>query len=720
MLLCALGSFAGPGHCQELPRRLELTRKTAIAMAAQKNLDLGVQALNTQLAETGLARTRGYYDPLFSASTNTGETSFPGETFQTRSTVGSVRLTQYLPTGGSISASSQSGYTTAESDNPAINTRDWQSSLGITVSQPLLKNFGRETTELGISLAENNLEESLQRFRFYLTDTVFSVITAYNRLFVLRGIRDSRRAALASAQQLLDRITSRRVPAPHQGIEVANAEYALSQRRKDLVDAERDVRDQEARLRYLIGMRGDTHLIPLDPPNREEPRETQNEAIEIALANRADLQQLHTSLESNRLQERVSKHQLLPNLSVTASSGLSGVAGDVGNSYSQISEGEGFWWSAGLTFNLPLGNTTAENNYRQNRIRTEQLKKQVVAATWKIQDAIEADMRALISARLQMKVADRSLESARKRLEEYNKSTLKGGRTVQDLIDAEADWFAARNSQLNAQEFFAYSVKQLWRDMGVLLDRENIHIDVAHPAELTGESRPVLAESAPSKGPMEKEQAAPSPKEKEVSLHPVAPVPEPSKIKKPPAPTPGQKAPAAPPPSPMEPTVPAPETAAPAQAAAHYTLRIGDFVVRSAMTEAMAEIRKAGLEPIISAGPRKKEPMIRLLAGAFDNLQAARKTQNALDAAGADAFILKSGSGYHVYAGSYFQREGALREQKRLRATGIETTMAPASVKVPTYELTAGDFLRPGKALEAARALKKRGLDAIIQQTSPK
>jgi outer membrane protein TolC len=93
-------------------------------------------------------------------------------------------------------------------------------------------------------------------------------------------------------------------------------------------------------------------------------------------------------------------------------------------------------------------------------------------------------MRALISARIQMQMADKALQLSELRLSEYQKNNLAGTSTIQDVINAENDLTSARNTQTDAIESFANGVAKLWRDMGVLLDRQGVHIDKAQPKKL--------------------------------------------------------------------------------------------------------------------------------------------------------------------------------------------------------------------------------------------
>jgi len=474
--------MAGKGRCFDFPKNVEkvdLSREVAIKMAVLYNIDMRVESLNSKMAEIDVARSRGIYDTILSVSSTGGMTYTPGSPFfLSKNSTSSIGLTQYLPTGGSITASTQTGYTNAEVGlDVGTITSEWQSSAGVTISHPLLKNAGRETMELSITLAANAFQDSMERLQSVNTETVAAVISTYNHLYALRQNLESRAAAMQSAQNLLDEVKNRKKPGALQKLEIANTEFAITQRRKDLIDAERNVRDQEAALRYLIGLESKLRINPLTAPSREEPKESEEQAVKNALELRFDLRQLMLTLKSSQLQERVSRHQKLPDLSLTASAGFSGTNANIGKSFSQIGEHPAQFWSAGLQFTAPLGNTAADSDYRKSRIRTEQVQTQIKSLSWKIRNDVESDMRALISARIQIQTADGSLKYAEQRLEEYRKNSRLGTSTVQDVLNAENDLTNARNAQMDALETFSNAVTKLWKDSGVLLDRHGVHFE---------------------------------------------------------------------------------------------------------------------------------------------------------------------------------------------------------------------------------------------------
>jgi outer membrane protein len=699
-LLMLFSLLTTDGFCQSDTPLVKLSRQQAIAMAISHNIDLRVRALDSSLSETNIQASKSIYNPFLTGTLDYSRTSAAGENYGTETTSTYVGLSQRLSTGATVTLSTQTGPTSAVSD-PLYDYTDWSTSVGINVYQPLLKNAGKQATELGITLDKQAYAASVEAFRGEVIDTVFAVISDYNRLYVLRQLLESREAAVQSAQQLQEEIKTRPNPGDNPDVELANTAYALSQRQTEMIEAERQVSSKEASLRYLIGMEQTAHILPLDPPSRIEPIETEQEAIALAIDQHPDLKELRIQLESNQISESVSKRNLLPDLAVTANAGYRGYAqdGGFGDTLSQIGSGKGDYWSAGLRLNFPLGNDLAKSNYRRNALRSEQLKNQLAAAEWKIRDTIQEDNRSLLSARLQVRATAKSKQLAEQRVAQYQKNRRRGAASVKDLLDAENDLIYARNLELNAIENFSYLVTRLWKDIGVLLERQNIRIDNGSPEQVTsgGSDLPLVPtgktteEPEPDQNSTAQEAASAS---KPVTVKPVAAIPV------------------------------AAEPASTGKTAnlkrSTFTLELGEFF-SSELPEAKKKIARTGLVPVVLEGPGKARDVIRLHIGEYQTLAAAQEALKQLKDTHSGGFILKhEARRYDAYAGSFFTRKDAETEQRRLAARGIQLTLRDVSVVLPNFILTAGSFPTREAALAKLKQLKEQGLDGeVLQNQTP-
>jgi outer membrane protein TolC len=477
------GSSATTGDRPVGEAKGNLSLADAVALALRRNVDLRVESLNSSLSREDVKRSRAIYDPFLTANGSGGGTTLADRSGMNRSGNASVGVTQLLSSGASVNASTRTGFVTGFEHQPGTPLYDYSSSVNVFVTQPVLKNAGRRITEVNIVLAKSALQDSLDRYRLFAADTVLSVITSYNRLYALRETLAYRKTSLDAAQKLLE---TTRANTRAAAIDVTNADFGVAQRLRDVVDAERTARDQEAGLRYLIGMTTPEEIVPTDPPTREEPQASTEQAVKTALDLRPDLRQLRSALASNELLTWAAKDQTLPDVSLFVGAGRDGSNGTLGDNLAQMRGGQGFW-SAGVNFSMPLGNTAAESDYRKGKIRTVQAKSQIQALSWRIRNDVESDMRALISARLQIQVAGRALEQATGRLEEYRRSNQAGTATTQNVLDAEADLSAARSSRVDALEAYAAAVTRLWRDTGELLDHMGVKIDTLHPENWKGE-----------------------------------------------------------------------------------------------------------------------------------------------------------------------------------------------------------------------------------------
>lgn len=705
-LLLLFSLLTADGFCQSGTPQVKLSRQQAIAMAISHNIDLRVRALDSSLSETNIQASKSIYNPYLTGTLDYSRTSAAGETYGTETTSTYVGLSQRLSTGATVTLSTQTGPTSSINDPDSLWT-DWSTSVGINVYQPLLKNAGKQATEIGITLGKHAYTASVEAFRGEVIDTVFAVISDYNRLYVLRQLLESREAAVQSAQQLQEEIKTRPNPGDNPDVELANTAYALSQRQTEMIEAERQVSSKEASLRYLIGMEQKAHILPLDPPSRIEPIETEEEAIALAIDQHPDLKELRIQLESNQISEAVSKRNLLPDLAVTASAGYRGYAYDDGSfsdTLSQIGAGKGDYWSAGLRLNFPLGNDLAKSNYRRNALRSEQLKNQLAAAEWNIRDTIQEDNRSLLSARLQVRATAKSKQLAEQRVAQYQKNRRRGAASVKDLLDAENDLIYARNLELNAIENFSYQVTRLWKDIGVLLERQNIRIDNGSPEQVTsGEGNAPLVpvsktankpETAPS-GIAQKAASASKP----VTVKPVA----------------------------VKPVTVKPVAAEPASTGkkanrrqSTFTLELGEFF-SSELPAAKTAIARTGLVPVVLEGPGKARDVIRLHIGEYQTLAAAQEALKQLKGTHSGGFILKhEARRYDAYAGSFFTRKDAETEQRRLAARGIQLSLREVSVVLPNFILTAGSFPTREAALAKLKQLRQQGLDGeVLQNQTP-
>ena len=255
MVMLVLG-FGAVTELQAEPVRL--TMADAVKMAVEKNLDLRVELYNPAQQEAEYQKNRGIYNPTLNLQANYNDTtsysvSQPSGKYWNRNTQLNANISQLLPSGGTAALGFNNSYLSSDAASASSGLSSyWQSSLGLTLNQPLLKNFGREPTELTIATARLTKDASLEKLSTKLISVVAQVRTEYYKLYSLREELTVRKASLELARRVLSETQARVKAGVMPAMEILNAEFGVASREKELIDAERAVQDQVDLLVQLL------------------------------------------------------------------------------------------------------------------------------------------------------------------------------------------------------------------------------------------------------------------------------------------------------------------------------------------------------------------------------------------------------------------------------------------------------------------------------------
>jgi outer membrane protein TolC len=454
---------------------IPLSLNEAISMAVEKNLDVRAELYNPAQFEADINRNRAIYDPLLTLQTNYSDSTVPstttgsyGRMFQANASLG-----QLFWSGATATA----GFNNAFNSTNLIGTLSnyWESSLGVTVSQPLLKNFGRENTDININISRFSKFASLEHFNTLLLNTVTQVRNEYFKLYSLREQLQVAKTSLELARKILSDTKAQVAAGVLPAMEITNAEFGVYSREKDLIDAERAVSDEVDVLRLLLQIKEKGDIVTVDLP-RHEPYEV-NEDSELKRAmDRPDIKEQRRNLDIAELQTRVFNTRLLPDLSFSASASLVGLDHTYPRNMESLTSADNPAWSLGLTFTYPLGNNAAENDYRKSRLKTEQTAVQIRSLEESAANDVKSAIRGIISSYKQIAVSERGRAYAEERLKAYLRRKDVGLATNKDVLDVENDLVAAKNNQITAVVNYDNAITHLWQVTGELLERQGIRV----------------------------------------------------------------------------------------------------------------------------------------------------------------------------------------------------------------------------------------------------
>ena len=449
---------------------LSLSLNEAIRMAVEKNLDVRAELYNPAQFEADINRNRSIYDPLLNLQTSyTDSDSAIGPVGQ--SLMLNSSISQLFWTGGTAALSFNN--TNSNTVTPSTN---WLTGLGVSISQPLLKNVGREATEIAINVSRYSKFASLEHFNSLLLTTVAKVRTEYFKLYSLREERDVKKVSLELARKILSETQGRVKAGVLPAMEVFNAEFGVATREKELIDAELAVSNQVDVLRLLLQM--DTNggdLQTVDLPPRERYDVIESEAIQKAL-NRPDIREQKRNLELNELLTRNLSQKTRPDLSLTASAQLTGLDSAYQRNINQVLASDYPVWSIGLNFSYPLGNRAAENDYRRSRLITEQISLKLRNLEETSANEVRAAIRGIEAGYKQIEVTDRGARFAEERLRSFIRKNEVGLATNKDVLDVENDLDVSKSNQITAVVGYANALTTYWQVTGELLEREGVRV----------------------------------------------------------------------------------------------------------------------------------------------------------------------------------------------------------------------------------------------------
>jgi outer membrane protein TolC len=472
LTIAVLASLWHSASAADVPP-LKLTLHEAIKMCAEKNLDLRVEVYNPALFEADINRNKSIYDLLLLLST-----SYSDNTVTPLGSVGGSSG-EFYRLNSSISQLFWTGATATVGFNNSHTYSDpvkfWKSDLGATLTQPLLRNIGREATEVNITIARLSKFASLEHLNARLMSMVGQVRTEYFKLYSLREQLEVKKVSLELARKILGETKARVAAGVLPAMEILNAEFGAVSREKEFIDAERAVRDQVDVLRLLLQIEGQGEILTVDLPKRDQIEISEKTSIEKAMI-RPDIKEQKRNLENYELQTRVYNNKLRPDLSLVASAGAVGQDSAYSRDVEKLGTFNTPYWSLGLNFSFPLGNRAAENDYRKSRLKTEQTALQIKSLEEGAAKDVKAAIRAVTSGYKQIDVADRGRAYAEERLKAFIRKNEVGLATTKDVLDVENDLVSAKNNQITAVVGYINAITQLWIVTGELLEREDVRI----------------------------------------------------------------------------------------------------------------------------------------------------------------------------------------------------------------------------------------------------
>ncbi len=491
-----IGLLTAPAFAAAGAKSLDLTYRRAIERALAKNFQLQVETYNPKIATARTFGAEGKFDPVVGLSytydQNRRDLSALDPTFDSNEP-GANGGGRFAQTTGADASATISGLTpwgltydfgpaiTRSTDSRSLVDERFETILGGSVTQPLLRNFGTDVNLASVRTARVDQSISAWGLRQRVIDVVSDVIRVYNDLyFSIQNLAVERKSRDLARQTLHDnqRRAEIGVMSP---LDVVQAQADVADRESRVLVAERSMADNENFLKQLVTDEVSALLVTAvriaAPPFDLEAKFDESADLKRTFDLRPDYQQALLDIQKRNINVVFTRNQALPQLDLVASLGLNGLDSSIGGSVSEIRTPSNFTATIGGNFSLPIPNRAARGNLEVAKLEVarqlvalKQLEQQIYVEVDNAAGRITTTRRLIDSSRAARVFAERTLEAASARLSAGTATTFEVLQFQRDLATAEISEVAALTDYQKAIATYA-------RLTGTTFERNRIRLE---------------------------------------------------------------------------------------------------------------------------------------------------------------------------------------------------------------------------------------------------
>ncbi len=469
------------------------------------NESVQAQMLETEVNRHKERAEKGIFSPQFETSIQWVDNQRTNNTEQQAAQGGQAFFSEYnklydggieqlIPIGGTIrlGASMSSLYNNVNPNPPIFGSptnnvfyQQYQTFVGATYTQPLLKDFGFTPTLAAIRLAALDSDIAFQQYRRQLMLTLSRAESAYWNLYFaqeqLRFFDDS----VAVAQNVLDDTKQKYNAGQGSELDVLDAQSGLALRETKRNDAFQGYLDALGMLKSLTGQSpipyqgglDEAKVRAVDLPADTNAPVAYADGFWNALNSNPDFLIQQEKLKQEEVRLGVAKNQVLPELDLKAAYGYNGLGATPATSW-EVADSQNFpSWSVGLQLTVPLdGNSKGRNLEKAARMSLQEAYLNVKGAQTEIGNHLNTAIQ-------KMQAWQQSIKSY-ETVVHYNDELLKT--TLQQLkagmvdghkaLEVEADLLDARQSLANALVQYQDSVIEVELTDGYVLRKWSLEV----------------------------------------------------------------------------------------------------------------------------------------------------------------------------------------------------------------------------------------------------
>ena len=372
----------------------------------------------------------------------------------------------------------------------------YENDLTLSLTQPLLRNFGYDTNHAQIVINRLNQKVSRLEFRKAVEQNVADIEKAYWQL--VQAERDIRiqEQLIAQTEQTYDVLFNRmQQKIDVSPLQVAQTQTQLELRRSQLIQFKALARDSSDQIKGLMSdpeypVSSSVLILPADDPVEEPIDFDLQDEINTAMENRLELGEQQLKVDAAAVTVGVAKNNLLPQFDFVGSVGPQSVSGDFGPTITGLDFSH-VDFTVGFKLQMPIGNRAARAIYQRSLYQHMQTIEQYRSYIESISVDVKTAARAVQTTWEVTRSSRRSRFAAEDALTRINTREKSGEPLTPEFVqlklqiqDALAE---SRQNEAQAISNYNIALATLERAKGTILRYDNVVLQ-EDPLKLQGNS----------------------------------------------------------------------------------------------------------------------------------------------------------------------------------------------------------------------------------------
>ena len=470
-----VGLYSPVASVKKHPSSLVLSLKDAIIRTLSNNISIQVESFNNKIKKESVAESLSEFDATLGLELSTGrKTQQLASAFSSPNRMENdndnwdLSLSQKLITGANYQFDFTNNRNKTNSETAGLNP-SYRSEFQLSLTQPLLKNFGIDLNKSNVHIANNKVDISENEFKTKVIAVVSEIENTYwDFVFSLKDL-EVKQKSLERAKDLQRLVKSQVLVGTLAPIETLQAESEVASREEFLLTAQDAIEDNQDKLKNILNIEflsseGLKPIYPSTPANIQIEEIDIKESMKMALANRPDYLGKKKDLENKDILVKYQENQIYPSVDLVGSMGLNGLSGEAitiaagtfqgtsafggnyGNALTDSLSTNYYDWEIGVKFSYPLGNRAAKSKLSTSRLEKAQLilgikdlEKEIILDIREAVRQLKTDSKRIKAATVAKQLAEEKLKAEEKKFEVGLSTSFNVLEFQEDLAEAQSN-----------------------------------------------------------------------------------------------------------------------------------------------------------------------------------------------------------------------------------------------------------------------------------------